>query len=143
MLLPIDSVYLAVLTVPSGGAQSDFVLLFAVQLIAVTLLASPRTGIRLALWDSVLLISISVLQLGGPLGQFPGASEVVTPSPGAVEVRIVGLWAVAVSTAYFSALSERELRRSKAQLDALTQMASEMEEGRRPIVAGTKLPPSH
>ncbi len=43
-------------------------------------------------------------------------------------VRIVGLWAVAVSTAYFSALSERELRRSKAQLDALTQMASEMEQ---------------
>ena len=48
MLLPIDSVYLAVLTVPSGGAQSDFILLFAVQLIAVTLLASPRTGVRLA-----------------------------------------------------------------------------------------------
>jgi two-component system, cell cycle response regulator len=129
MLLPIDSVYLAVLTVPSGGAQSDFILLFAVQLIAVTLLASPRTGIRLALWDSVLLISISVLQLGGPVGEFLGAPRVVTPSPGAVEVRIVGLWAVAVSTAYFSALSERELRRSKAQLDALTQMASEMEEG--------------
>ena len=66
MLLPIDSVYLAVLTVPSGGAQSDFILLFAVQLIAVTLLASPRTGVRLAMWDSVLLIAISLLQLGGP-----------------------------------------------------------------------------
>jgi two-component system, cell cycle response regulator len=139
MLLPIDSVYLAVLTVPSGGAQSDFVLLFAVQLIAVTLLASPRTGIRLALWDSVLLISISVLQLGGPVGQFLGASQVVTPSPGAVEVRIVGLWAVAVSTAYFSALSERELRRSKAQLDALTQMASEMEEGMEANCGGDQI----
>ena len=66
MLLPIDSVYLAVLTVPSGGAQSDFILLFAVQLIAVTLLASPRTGVRLAMWDSVLLIAISLLELGGP-----------------------------------------------------------------------------
>ena len=129
MLLPIDSVYLAVLTVPSGGAQSDFILLFAVQLIAVTLLASPRTGVRLALWDSVLLISITLLQLGGPVGQFLGAPQVVTPSAGSVEVRIVGLWAVALSTAYFSALSERELRRSKAQLDALTQMASEMEKG--------------
>lgn len=72
MLLPIDSVYLAVLTVPSGGAQSDFILLFAVQLIAVTLLASPRTGVRLALWDSVLLIAISVLQLGGPSGSSSG-----------------------------------------------------------------------
>jgi two-component system, cell cycle response regulator len=128
MLLPIDSVYLAVLTVPSGGAQSDFILLFAVQLIAVTLLASPRTGVRLAMWDSVLLIAISLLELGGPIGQLLGAQKVVSPSTGAVVVRIVGLWAVVVSTAYFSALSERELRRSKAQLDALTQMASEMEQ---------------
>jgi two-component system, cell cycle response regulator len=128
MLLPIDSVYLAVLTVPSGGAQSDFILLFAVQLIAVTLLASPRTGIRLAMWDSVLLIAISLLQVGGPIGQLLGAGKVVSPSTGAVVARIVGLWAVALSTAYFSALSERELRRSKAQLDALTEMASEMEQ---------------
>ncbi len=127
MLLPIDSLYLAILTVPSGGAESDFILLFAVQLIAVTLLCSPRTGVRLALWDSVLLISISVLGLGDTVGQFLGASKVLTPSPGAIELRIVGLWAVAASTAYFSALSERELRRSKAQLDALTEMASEME----------------
>jgi diguanylate cyclase (GGDEF)-like protein len=43
-------------------------------------------------------------------------------------VRISGFWAVTLCTAYFSALSERELRRSKAQLDALTTMASEMEE---------------
>ncbi len=127
MLLPVDSLYLAILTVPSGGAQSDFILLFAVQLIAVTLLCSPRTGVRLALWDSVLLISISVLGLADTVGQFLGASRVLAPAPGAVELRIVGLWAVAVSTAYFSALSERELRRSKAQLDALTRMASEME----------------
>ncbi|HXW78645.1 MAG TPA: sensor domain-containing diguanylate cyclase [Acidimicrobiales bacterium] len=128
MLLPVDSVYLALLTVPSGGAQSDFILLFAVQLITVTLLASPRTGIRLAMWDSVLLIAISLLQLGGPIGQLLGAEKVVSPSAGVVAVRIVGLWAVAGTTAYFSALSERELRRSKAQLDALTQMASEMEQ---------------
>jgi two-component system, cell cycle response regulator len=127
MLLPIDSVYLAVLAVPSGGTQSYFILLFAVQLIAVTLLGSPRTGVRLVLWDSVLLIAVSVLGLGGHIGQFLGFPQVVTAPVGAVEVRIVGLWAVAVSTAYFSALSERELRRSKAQLDALTQMASEME----------------
>jgi diguanylate cyclase (GGDEF)-like protein len=127
MLLPVDSAYLAVLTVPSGGAQSDFLLLFAVQLISVTLLASPRTGMRLALWDSALLIAISVLQLGGELGQLLGTAHVVVPTVGAVAVRITLLWAVAASTGFFSALSERELRRSKAQLDSLTQMASDME----------------
>ena len=128
MLLPIDSVYLAVLTVPSGGAQSDFILLFAVQLIAVTLLASPRTGVRLAHVGLGPPDRHLVARIGGPIGQLLGAQKVVSPSTGAVVVRIVGLWAVVVSTAYFSALSERELRRSKAQLDALTQMASEMEQ---------------
>jgi diguanylate cyclase (GGDEF)-like protein len=128
MLLPVDSVYLALLTVPAGGAQSDVLLLFTVQLISVTLLASPRTGVRLAMWDSALLVAISVLQLGGPVGELLGSPQVVSPSSGAVALRIAGFWAVALSTAYFSALSERELRRSKAQLDALTTMASEMEQ---------------
>jgi diguanylate cyclase (GGDEF)-like protein len=127
MLLPIDSLYLAVLMVPSGGAQSDFLLLFAVQLVAVTLLASPRTGIRVALWDSALLLAVNVLRLGGPVATFLGVSQLASPPLEAVGVRIMGFWAVALSTAYFSALSERELRRSKAQLDALTTMASEME----------------
>jgi len=128
MLLPVDSVYLALLMVPAGAAQGDFILLFTVQLISVTLLASPRTGVRLAMWDSALLLAISLLQLGGPVGKLLGTPQVVNPSWGAVALRIVGFWAVALSTAYFSALSERELRRSKAQLDALTRMASEMEQ---------------
>jgi two-component system, cell cycle response regulator len=128
MLLPVDSLYLAVLSVPSGGAQSDFIWLFTVQLISVTLLASPRTGVRLAMWDSALLLAITFLQLGGPLGQMLGEPQVFTPSPGAVAVRICGFWAVALCTAYFSALSERDLRRAKDQLAALTEMASGMEE---------------
>jgi diguanylate cyclase (GGDEF)-like protein len=127
-LLPVDPVYLAVLALPTGGAQSDFILLFSVQLISVTLLASPRTGIRLALWDSVLLISVTFLQLGQPLGEWLGTPQVVAPTTSAVALRIGGFWAVALTTAYFSALSERELRRAKAQLDALTTMASQMEE---------------
>ena len=104
MLLPVDPVYLTVLALPSGGAQSDFILLFTVQLISVTLLASPRAGIRLALWDSVLLLSVTLFQLGGPLGQALGTPQVVTPTAGAVALRIGGFWAVALTTASFSAL---------------------------------------
>lgn len=128
MLLPVDSFYLAALTVPSGGAQSEFIWLFTVQLIAVTLLVSPRTGVRMALCDSVLLLAITVLRLAVPLGQMLGTSQVDTPSAGVVAVRVVGFWVVAICTAYFSSLSERDLRRAKAQLDALTQMAADMEE---------------
>lgn len=127
MLLPVDSVYLAVLAVPSGGMKSYFILLFAVLLVTVTLLGSPRTGLRLALWDSVLIVGISLLDLGRPIEQFLAFPAIVTPPSGAVVARIIGLWAVAISAAYFAALSESGLRRSKAQLDALTRMASEME----------------
>jgi diguanylate cyclase (GGDEF)-like protein len=128
MLLSVDCLYLAMLTVPSGGAQSDLIWLFTLQLIAVTLLAGRRTGLRVAWWDSALLVLIALLKLNGPLGELLGAPLVYTPSAGAVLVRITGFWAVTLCTASFSALSERELRRSKAQLDALTNMASEMEE---------------
>ncbi len=127
MLLPVDSFYLGALTVPSGGAQSDFIWLFAVQLIAVTLLASPRTGVRLAMCDTALLLAITALRLGAPLGRLLGASQVYIPSVGEIVVRTAGFWAVVGCTAYFSALSERELRRSNGQLDALSAMASEME----------------
>jgi diguanylate cyclase (GGDEF)-like protein len=128
MLVPVDSVFLAIVTLPSGGAQSDFIWLFTVELISVTLLASPRTGLRLAMWDSALLVAITLLRLGTPLAQLLGATQAFTLSAGAVAVRASGFGAVALCTACFSALSERELRRSKAQLDALTQMAADMEE---------------
>ena len=98
------------------------------QLISVTLLASPHAGIRLALWDSVLLLSVPGSSWAGRVGQLLGTPQVVTPAAGAVALRIGGFWAVALTTASFSTLSELELRRSKAHLDALTTMAAEMEE---------------
>jgi diguanylate cyclase (GGDEF)-like protein len=128
VLIPTDSVYLVLLTVPSGGAQSDLIWIFTVQLIAVTLLAGRRTGVRVALWDSALLLAVTFLRLGGTVAQWLGVSQTYAPSAGEVAVRISGFWAVALCTAWFSALSERELRRQKDQLDALTAMAHSMEE---------------
>jgi len=127
-LIPADSVYLVLLTVPSGGAQSTFIWIFTVQLIAVTLLAGRRTGVRVALWDSALLLAVTFLRLGDSVAQWLGVSQAYSPSAGEVAVRISGFWAVALCTAWFSALSERELRRQKDQLDALTAMARSMEE---------------
>ncbi len=139
MLIPIDPLYLALLMVPSGGTQSEFLLLFAVQLVAVTLLASPRTGMRVALWDSALLLGVSVLQLGGPVARLLGAAQEASPSLGGVAVRVMGFWTIAISAAYFSTLSERELRRSKAQLDALSTMAADMEKAMEASKDGREL----
>ncbi|MBV9661916.1 MAG: sensor domain-containing diguanylate cyclase [Acidimicrobiales bacterium] len=127
LVLPLDAVYLAVISTPSGGPRSPLVALFAVQLIAVTLLGSPRAGLRTALWDTFLFVLIPALSLSGRIGQFLGVSQVAAPSTTETTVAILGFWVVAGCTSIFSAVSERELRRSKAEMSALAEMASTLE----------------
>jgi diguanylate cyclase (GGDEF)-like protein len=127
LILPLDAVYLAMVTSPSGGPRSQLVVLFAVQLIAVTLLVSERAGLRMALWDSFLFILIPTLSLTARIGSFLGVREVAAPPASETALAIMGFWAVALCTAFFSSVSERELRRSKAELSELAAMAAEME----------------
>jgi diguanylate cyclase (GGDEF)-like protein len=126
-ILPLDAIYLAIVTTPGGGPRSQLMVLFAVQLIAVTLLASERTGIRMAIWDSFLFIMIPVLSLSDWVASLLGAH--VTGEPGAAEtaLAILGFWVVALCTAFFSSVSERELRRSKTELEALAEMTARLE----------------
>jgi len=126
-VLPLDAVYLAIICTPSGGPRSPLVVLFAVQLIAVTLLVSERAGIRMALWDSFLFICIPTLSLSDRIGAMLGVSEVAAPSSAQTALAIMGFWVVAICTAFFSSVSERELRRSKSEMAALAEMASELE----------------
>ena len=126
-VLPIDAVYLAMVTTPSGGPRSQLVILFAVQLIAVTLLVSERAGLRMALWDSFLFLLIPTLSLSGRIGSLLGVRRVAAPPAAQTALAIMGFWAVALCTAIFSTVSERELRRSKAELVELAAMAGEIE----------------
>lgn len=127
VMLPVDAVYLVLVTVPGGGPRSQFVFLFAVELIAVTLLASQRTGIRIALWDSLLFVAIPTLSLQSTIGRLLGVHAVAVPPLQDTALAIMGLWAVALCCAVFSSVSERELRRSRSQLGALAAMATELE----------------
>jgi len=126
-ILPLDAVYLAVVTAPGGGPRSQLVVLFAVQLIAVTLLVSERAGIRIALWDSFLFIIIPTLSLSGRIGSILGIREVAAVPAAETALAIMGFWVVALCTAFFSSVSERELRRSKAELQSLAAMAQHLE----------------
>ena len=126
-ILPLDAVFLAIVSTPSGGPRSPLVILFAVQLIAVTLLASERAGIRIALWDSFLFIFIPTLSLTGGIASMLGVRQVAAPPAAQTAVAIMGFWVVAICTAFFSSVSERELRRSKSEMASLAQMASELE----------------
>ena len=126
-VLPFDAVYLAVITAASGGPRSPYLILFAVQLIAVTLLASGRAGLRTALWDTFLFVLMPSRQLTTRAASLLGVHHVVVPTNTQVALAIAGFWAVAGCTSIFSAVSERELRRSKAEMAALADMASGLE----------------
>jgi diguanylate cyclase (GGDEF)-like protein len=128
LALPLDAVFLAIVTTPAGGPSSQLVVLFAVQLISVTLLASQRAGIRIALWDSFLFILIPTLSLSGRIGDLMMLRTVAAPPVTDTALAIMGFWVVAICTAVFSTVSERELRRNKGELEALAEMAARLED---------------
>jgi diguanylate cyclase (GGDEF)-like protein len=126
-VLPIDALYVAIVTTPGGGPRSQLVVLFSVQLIAVTLLASERAGIRMASWDSFLFVMIPALSLSNWVASLVGGHVAAGPTAAETGLAILGFWVVALGTAFFSSVSERELRRSKRELEALAEMAGRLE----------------
>ncbi len=115
-----DGVFLAVAVTLSGGPGSALSFLLYVHLIAVTLLASYRTGLKVALWQSLLLVVTFYMPesvTGVPALSVPEAVFAVAAFLG-----------VAIATAGCSALNERELRRSRTGFQALAQMAADVEE---------------
>ncbi len=125
VMLMVDGAYLAWLAYVTGGATSPFLNLILVHLVAVTLLASYRTGLKLAMWHSLLLLMVYYAH-AARLG-VPGLDDPAAPALGAFQ-RLVGFisvyWLVALATASFSAVNERELRRRRYDLEALASMAS-------------------
>lgn len=126
-LVLLDGLYLATVMSLTGGPQSPLSFLVLVHVIAVTLLLSFLTGLKTALWHALLLLAVSWLQRAGVVAELPSDG----PDEAAV-VRVLALLAVAISAAWFSSLNERELRRGKSELRALTVMAERMAANREP-----------
>jgi two-component system, cell cycle response regulator len=142
-MLLLDGVYLGFATYVTGGTQSPLWFLLFVHLVAVTLLASYRTGLKIALWHS--LVSIVVLyaqaaELIPARESAPGVVPAAGAGLGAFPVfNVTAFWVVAIITAAFSSLNERELRRRREDSEALAAMATEMEELQRPADIAEKL----
>lgn len=143
VMLLIDGVYLAWAMYASGGARSPLAFLLYVHLIAVTLLASYRTGLKIALWHSLLLFVGYYSQLAGLLD--PVGATGRTPEEVAAEFRhvsvyyVLAFWVVAIATVVFSSLNERELRRRGVDLEALSGMAAELDDVAETSAAAEKL----
>ncbi|HEX2195833.1 MAG TPA: sensor domain-containing diguanylate cyclase [Actinomycetota bacterium] len=138
-MLLVDGLFLAWVLYLTGGTQSPLRFLVYVHLIAVTLLASYRTGLKIALWHSLLFFVVFYAQVSGIVPRIDSAAEATTSSrPSAYNV--VAFWVVALATTAFSSVNERELRRRKADVEALAEMASRLEPQTQPRkVAGVLL----
>ena len=142
--LLVDGLYLAWVIYVAGGVLSPLSPLLYVHVIAVTLLASYRTGLKMTLWHSILSFVVYYAQTSGVLtdqGDVAGAVNASDASfTHAAFFRIGSLLVVALVTARFSQLNERELKRRKADMEDLASMGAELEGiGKQADIARTLL----
>ena len=123
------------------GSVSNVRYLIFLHMSAVVLLASYRTGLKLAMWYTLLFSTVFFGGRDGAFGLRPvHAGTTARWDLGQLAVFVVAVWAVAVATAGFSSVNERELRRRRFDLEALARFAVELENAAdRPTVARTLL----
>ncbi len=139
-MLLVDGVFLAWTAYATGGTLSPLRYLVFVHLIVVTLLASYRTGLKLALWHTLLLFVVFHAEEAKLIEAVDIAYQGL---PGSDYQRLmsfaVAFWLVALSTAAFSSINERELRRRRVDLEALAKMAGSLETVHKPKDVGEVL----
>lgn len=134
-MLLLDGVFLAWVIYASGGVDSPLRFLPYLHLIAVTLLGSYRTGLKIALWHSLLFFVVFYAQVAGILETLNQDSALFGTRAEFYRTSIfsvTGFWMIAIGTAAFSALNERELRRRQNDLEALSDMGPRMESATDP-----------
>ena len=119
-----DGVFIAMALTLAGGPASSLSFLLYVHLVAVTLLASYRTGLKVAVWQSLLLVVTYYLP-----SSVTGTEPLSAAAAGSAIVAFLG---VALTTALCSALNERALRRSRSGFKALADMAGQLEDVHNP-----------
>jgi two-component system cell cycle response regulator len=124
MMLLVDGAYIAWVMYATGGSQSILRFLIFVHIVAVSLAASYRTGLKIALWHSLVFFVVYILQIEGIIDRVEMLPEETFRRQSIWLV--TGFWLVAIVTAAFSALNERELRRRRTDLEALTEMGEDL-----------------
>ena len=139
-LLIVDGAWLAYLTYLTGGAYSQVRYLMIIHITGVTLLASYRTGLKVALWQTLLLYGIYNAQQAGSISRSKTHVTGLAGSEGdRLAFFIAALWLATIGVAVFSAVNERELRRRQWDLEALHTMALELETVTGPEEVGATL----
>jgi diguanylate cyclase (GGDEF)-like protein len=126
-MLIVDGVWLAWTSYVSGGLTSPVRYAVLLHVGAVALLASYRTGLKIALWHSLLLYTVHTAENLGVLVATSTAGVGGVSRGQDLAVFVVVLWLVTISTSALSAVNERELRRRRRDLEALTGFAEQVE----------------
>jgi two-component system, cell cycle response regulator len=121
----LDAVYLGWALYLTDGVSGPVVYVIALHVLAVTLLGSFRSGLKLAFWHS--LVVMSVLE---------AVSTDVLPQAGAgtefdklrYSVFLAVVWVTAVTTAVLASVNERELRRRRYDEAALRRLSAALHE---------------
>ena len=136
-LLLADGLWIAAVVARTGGPRSLLTVLVGLHVVAVTLLASYRTGLKIAVWHSLLFVFAHALREWDVVGRWdsPAFAGVAIPDS-MVVAGVVTFLVLAVGTAAFSSLNERELRRGRRLLRGLVAMGSELQDVRTPEEVG-------
>jgi two-component system, cell cycle response regulator len=120
-MLLLDAVFLAIAVALTGGTDSRILPLVFFDVVAVTLIVSYRTGLKLAVWYALLLF------LGHAAADAELLGNRTTGSYGDAALTAIDLLLFATGAAVCSSVNERALRRSRAELHALVELGAELE----------------
>ncbi len=132
-LLLVDGIYLAAAMYVTGGTQSPIRFLIYLHLVAVSLLASYRTGLKIALWHSLLLFAVLYAQaamLVPAVDVLPGRAIEFDRMP---VLNVTSFWLFALATSLFSAMNERELRQRREDLQAMVDVGARLDDVGDPV----------
>ncbi|WP_448614211.1 diguanylate cyclase [Modestobacter sp. URMC 112] len=121
----LDAVHLGWALYLTGGITGPVVYLIVLHVLAVTLLGSFRSGLKLALWHS--LVVMCALE-GVTTGLLPANGGVDGFDKLTYSIFLAAVWVTAVTTAGLGAVNERELRRRRYDEAALRRLAAALHE---------------
>lgn len=133
-LLIVDGLFLAYAMYTTGATQSPIRFLIYLHLVAVSLLASYRTGLKIALWHSLLLFVVLYAQAAAmlpPVDVIPGRAIDFDRMP---VLNVTSFWLFALATSIFSAMNERELRQRRTDLQALVDVGARLDDVTDPVL---------
>jgi diguanylate cyclase (GGDEF)-like protein len=136
-MLIVDGFYLGWLAYVVGASAGPVRALIILHVIAVALLASFRTGMKIAMWHSLLAIIAFHAQEAGILAGRPVNIEGVEFRLLMMDIAVI--WAVAIATSTYAAVNERELRRRRYDLEALARLAFKLETTTEPLAVADSL----